>query len=64
LIKTKHTNLLFLAKNCTEDPVIAPNNDKGMFDWDLSVRNKSYSLQINYWYFSFTYVSVLPTDIF
>jgi hypothetical protein len=41
--------LIVLAKNCTDDPVQAPNTDKGNFDWDLNVRNKSYSIQINYW---------------
>ncbi len=42
--------LIVLAKNCTDDPVQAPNTDKGNFDWDLNVRNKSYSIQINYWW--------------
>lgn len=39
----------FSAKNCTQDPVKAPNNDKGMYDWDPSIGNRSYSLQVNYW---------------
>jgi hypothetical protein len=45
--------IVLTAKNCTSDPLLAANNDKGMFNWDPTTRNKSYSLTINYWCISF-----------
>ena len=41
--------MLILAKNCTNNPPIVANNDKGMFDWDTTLMNKSYSTTIKYW---------------
>ncbi len=34
------------AVNCTDDPPIALNDDRGFYDWDL--KNKSYTLEIKY----------------
>ena len=31
-------NIYFLATNCTEMPVLAPNNDRGKFDWTIEDR--------------------------
>ncbi len=37
---------LISAINCTADPPIALNDERGVFDWDS--KNKSYTLEINY----------------
>ncbi len=37
------------AVNCTDDPVMAPNSEKGLYDWDLILRNKSYTISIRYY---------------
>ena len=45
-----------LAVNCTEDPPIVQNNDRGMFDWTWGYRNltnttalpKSFGTSIRY----------------
>ncbi len=39
----------FSAKNCTDDPPVVANNDKGMFDWNTTSRDKGFSVTINYW---------------
>ncbi len=41
--------VLLEAVNCTDDPVGVHNSEKGMYDWDESLANKSYTLKIRYY---------------
>ena len=34
----RNAKYIFLATNCTEMPVLAPNNDRGKFDWTIEDR--------------------------
>ena len=40
----------FAAINCTDDPYQVRNDEKGSFDWDLTVRNRSYTHEVKYTY--------------
>ena len=52
-----HMTNIFPAVNCTEVPIIAQENDRGMFDWTLESRNAvnfeslpmEYGTTIRYW---------------